>query len=662
MALLSTKTGLPSFSAVDASIVNYFTDPGFERGTDGTLPSGWLQYNDGAVAVPVNGTGGSANASVTLLTTTAGAIRGTKSALLTKGPGNQQGTGYSYDFTISNVDKGVTAGVDFELLTSANYVSGDMVFYIYDVTNSILITPRAVALPKLDNFGRFFTDYGLQTGTSYRFILHIATTNANAWTITLDTMINSTTRTAVPGATVYIHESVSTYTIGATTTPPTPGAGATFFRETVNNGDGTATIRFEYRQANAGAAGSGDYLLPLPTGLNINYARAAATLTTSNWSGTVGYGTLLVNGAPWEAVFQVLNSGLYANRVIVSLFNETTSGSGWGGATASLANANVQISGYARIPITEWAGSGTNFITDNLIESNARARYYRNAAYSYTSGNQFDWDAQDTTTFRTNGSWTNSLGAIGVPATGIYQINVSIQSSVLLASDPQLEIQVNRQGAGNVQERVIDREGGVSYKASGTAFVYLLRGDTFRIILGSNATVVTGTVFTFLEVIRISDVSSRGPIGFGSATSSEKGLVFKGRYQTKILASNVTTTGAVASLTFNNLTIGKTYRVCGTASWAQLASNLQVQLDFFDGTTAGTKISGGIQTNGIWTSGLTSLEGQSSFCFIYTATTTLMTPRWNTGSVNGILGGNGTRGSTFIQMEEIDIEQTTAWT
>jgi hypothetical protein len=215
VGLLSQKTGLPSFAPDDTSIVNYFADGGFERGTDGQLPSGWLQYNDGATATPVDGTGGSAVAQVTMLITTSSPIRGTKSAVISKDAANRQGVGYSYDFTISNVDKGVTAGVEMDLLTSANYASGDVVFYIYDVTNSTLITPRATALPKLDNYGKFFTDYGLQTGTTYRFILHIATTNASAWTITFDTMVNSTTRTAVPGGlAIYTGRDTSLTTAG----------------------------------------------------------------------------------------------------------------------------------------------------------------------------------------------------------------------------------------------------------------------------------------------------------------------------------------------------------------------------------------------------------------------------------------------------------------
>lgn len=357
MALLSTKTGLPSFSAVDASIVNYFTDPGFERGTDGTLPSGWLQYNDGAVAIPVNGTGGSANASVTLLTTTAGAIRGTKSALLTKGPGNQQGTGYSYDFTISNVDKGVTAGVDFEMVTSAAYVAGDVVFYIYDVTNSILITPRATALPKLDNFGRFFTDYGLQTGTLYRFILHIATTNASAWTLTLDTMVNSTTRTAVPGAP---NTNEQDYPVAWTCTGTAPAIG-----------NGTLTGKWkqdcEFLEARifltAGSTttfGTGGWLFSIPSGFTIDAGQVTEGDKTivSIGGELTDTGVRSYVGAAWVHDSTRVRA-LYHNDYVGASSNPITFGGVDLNNPMAWATGDI-LSLSFRVKIVQFTGAGTN--------------------------------------------------------------------------------------------------------------------------------------------------------------------------------------------------------------------------------------------------------------------------------------------------------------
>lgn len=357
MVLLSTKTGLPSFSAVDESIVNYFSDPGFERGTDGTLPSGWLQYNDGATATPVDGTGGSANVNVTLLTTIAGPIRGTKSAVLTKGPGNQQGTGYSYDFTISPVDKGVTAGVDFELVTSSAYASGDVVFYIYDVTNSVLITPRAVSLPALPNYGRFFSDYGLQTGTQYRFILHIATTNANAWTLTLDTMVNSTTRTAVPGA---ITTNEQSYPVQWTCTGTAPAIGnGTLTGYWYQDGE-FLEGRILLTAGSTTTFGTGGWLFSIPSGLTIDAGQVTEgdKSIISKAGELTDTGTRSYIGAAWvydstriRAVYHNDYVGASSNPVAIGGV-DLNNPHAWG-------NTDV-LSLSFRVKIVQFTGAGTN--------------------------------------------------------------------------------------------------------------------------------------------------------------------------------------------------------------------------------------------------------------------------------------------------------------
>lgn len=347
MANLSTKTGLPSFSSADSPIVNYFTDSGFERGTNGVIPSGWAQYNDGAVAVPVDGTGGAAVSQVTMLVSNSSPIRGSFSAIISKDAANRQGVGYSFLFTISNVDKGVTAGVEFEMQTSANYASGDAVFYIYNVTDSILITPRAVSLPALPNFGRFISDYGLQTGTQYRFIIHIATTNANSWTLKLDTMVNSTTRTAVPGApgTDWI-----TYT-------PT-GSWVTNATYTGRYRIDGPDMEVQIKVTCTGAPTATSLTVNIPPGYTIDTNNLLANTSATDWV----FGTAAA-----------LDAGTQQYPAIVQFFN-TTSVSFRNPSGGTLGIAGAQISNTApftfgsgdtvtstfKVPISQFAGSGTN--------------------------------------------------------------------------------------------------------------------------------------------------------------------------------------------------------------------------------------------------------------------------------------------------------------
>jgi hypothetical protein len=354
LALLSTKTGLPSFAAADNAIINYFTDGGFERGSNGVIPTGWAQYNDGASATPVDGTGGSAVAQVTMLCTTSSPIRGTLSAVISKDANNRQGVGYSFPFTISNADKGITAGVNFELLTSANYVSGDMVFYIYDATNSVLITPRSVSLPALPSYGKFFSDYGLTAGTSYRFILHIATTSALAYTVTLDTMVNTTTRVAVPGSVV----AEFTYT---TTGITSSGGGAV----TAGTGGSTTDVLrwrkvgssiemlFSFYWGTAGTSfGTGTYYkFNLPNGLNL--------VTTGLSSQALGLARLYDSSAATFVDAVVTWNGVGSTFLVLSPLDGSNIDIG---PTSPFTFANGDaMSALVTVPVAEWVGSGSNF-------------------------------------------------------------------------------------------------------------------------------------------------------------------------------------------------------------------------------------------------------------------------------------------------------------
>jgi len=158
--------------------VNYIANPLF---ADGTV-TGWATYADAAGTTPVNGTGGSPNVSFT--SQSGSLVRGTFSGRLTKDAANRQGQGASYDFTIDASDVGNPLLVSFDFLAGASYVAGDLSVYLYDVTNSVLITPSSVNVAAgKGSFKAFFVS---TTSTSYRLILHVASTNSSAWTVDTD--------------------------------------------------------------------------------------------------------------------------------------------------------------------------------------------------------------------------------------------------------------------------------------------------------------------------------------------------------------------------------------------------------------------------------------------------------------------------------------------
>lgn len=192
LAFLSAQT--VGARGIEAKIpVNYIDVPTPTRNIGSAIT-----YADAAAATPADGTGGSPN--VTLVRNTTSPIRGLADYKFSKDAANRQGQGFSIPFTIPATDKGIKARMKFRYNASAaNYAAGDMVMYVYDVTNSVLLTPVVTALPK--NTGIFETSFDLTTGVSYRLIGHVATVNATAYDVYFDDFQVDIERSA-PGAAI----------------------------------------------------------------------------------------------------------------------------------------------------------------------------------------------------------------------------------------------------------------------------------------------------------------------------------------------------------------------------------------------------------------------------------------------------------------------------
>jgi hypothetical protein len=162
--------------------INYITNTDFE-----TDVSGWVTYADVAGTSPVDGTGGSPNVTFTRNTTTP--LRGTADGVLTKDAANRQGQGVAYDFTIAKADFATPMTVKFEYIASANFsfANADVTVWVYskDGTAIIPITPNT-----LDGSGHFVGQFQTEASPNndYRLIFHVATTNASAWTLNIDSV------------------------------------------------------------------------------------------------------------------------------------------------------------------------------------------------------------------------------------------------------------------------------------------------------------------------------------------------------------------------------------------------------------------------------------------------------------------------------------------
>ncbi len=173
-----------------------------------------LQYITGAKflgnggdASPTNGTGG-VPSGVTFTRNTSTPLVGTASFDLGKSAVNAQGQGVSTDFVIDSADKGKPLQIDFLYEGSSGMVLGansDVQVFIYDINNAALlpVTPLETIPGPVNTIKTFTGLFTATTSSDYRLILHIATTNAAAWDLLLDSVfvtdeLSPVTATQVP--------------------------------------------------------------------------------------------------------------------------------------------------------------------------------------------------------------------------------------------------------------------------------------------------------------------------------------------------------------------------------------------------------------------------------------------------------------------------------
>lgn len=180
---------------LESNEINYITRSGITSNFEGEVTTGWNRYaNTSAAATPEENAAGTPNVNVTFGTTTTDPVIEGVSGILTKDASNRQGEGIRTDWmTIDSLydadGQGYLNG-SFGVSTSANYVAGDLTVWIEaDLGSSnyeiIPTTQRQIASGKYVHEFSFDTRNVLQ----YRLVLHIATTNADAWTAKFDAVV-----------------------------------------------------------------------------------------------------------------------------------------------------------------------------------------------------------------------------------------------------------------------------------------------------------------------------------------------------------------------------------------------------------------------------------------------------------------------------------------
>jgi hypothetical protein len=353
-------------SGTAGGFVNYITNPDAES----TTVTPWATYADAAAATPADGTGGSPN--VTWTRNTSSPIRGNADFAFAKDAANRQGQGVAFAFTLATTDRSKKCQITFDYDTSAaNYAAGDLRVYIYDVTNAALITPQTVAIPKGTN--TFQTTFDTTTSTSYRLILHVATTNATAYTVDFDNFVVNAGQ-VVQGAA--ISEPIAWTPTGTWVTNTT----YTGFYTRVGS-----WANIQVRIAVSGAPTATTLSVNLPSGLTIDTTKMLSTLAVG--ANIIPNSLAVINDASVQSYPATVN---YVNSTAVQPI-------WWEARASGVALANIvnhatpftfasgdYINMFFSVPIAEWTGSGT-------VNLGAGAQ----VEYASTSGT---WNADSSTT------------------------------------------------------------------------------------------------------------------------------------------------------------------------------------------------------------------------------------------------------------------------
>jgi hypothetical protein len=452
--------------------INYITNSDAEQNT-----TGWATYADAAGEAPVNGVSGAPT--TTLTRTTSSALRGNGSFLITKDAADRQGEGASFDFTINNADKAKVLAISFDYeIASGTFASGDssdLRVWIYDVTNSVLIPVSPYTIQgggaSQHQFRGIFQSNS--NSTSYRLILHVATTSASAWTFKFDTVyVGPDTTKALLGAPISDWK--------AWTPTGSWNVNTTYSGLYRRVGD---TLEMTVKVLMAGAPNAANLSVNLPPGLTID----AAKLAEVGGGEPIGRGTYSRSGV-----------GDFNDLFIGAAGGATSVGVYYGLVTATSASApqllNALVSDSApnapaindiyifscRVPISGW--SSTIEFSQDIDNRVVAARYYLSSNTAFSSA-PLDFDTKD---YDTHSAGASAGGAFTYTCqvSGFYKITATVQATTAT----QCSITAVKNGANSYY--LTQTHSTTNVISTGSTTIKCVVGDTIQIVNDNNVTYI----------------------------------------------------------------------------------------------------------------------------------------------------------------------------
>lgn len=365
------------------------------------------------------------------------------------------GEGYTFTSdTIDRVDRGKVLYFSADIDASdASYTSGDLQIKAYDITNSAILAVTPVA--NLDDNAGILNAQGRviakilceDTTAQVRVSLHMETDSAtgSTWDIYVDDAKLSPD-TALVGAIVTDWQEYD-LVIGGSTSAPTKATTTLADKARWRRVGQNMEITYSYKHSdNTGAAaGSGNYLFPLPAGYTIDNNNIE--VTQSGGFTTVGTSASFVTGDSNNfGIVAITNSTNFTIAVGDADSGYVPVGSSYHPITGAI----VQYTFTATVPIAEWASSG------NVISAN-EAAHQTIFAEAQRNTNQSIPDAGSSTTLDLNATIEDPFNMFDLtnnyvvfPKDGLIQADAFLQWDTNSAGD-RLVALVYNEGAGDVE-------------------------------------------------------------------------------------------------------------------------------------------------------------------------------------------------------------------
>lgn len=409
-----------------SSGINYIANPDAESNADG-----WATYADAAGSSPVDGAGGSPN--ITFARSTSSPLRGAASFLLTKDAANRQGEGFSYAFTIAEADKAKVHTVRFNYSVASGTAvfgdSSDLRVYIYDVTNGTLIQPAPYTLQSNNSFAGIFQTNG--DSTSYRLIVHVATTSATAYTIKFDDFSVSPFANGLSSvATDWV-----AYTPSWTSTGSAPAVGNGFLTGFWRRVGDSMQVAIRLSIGSTTTNGTGDYRWSLPAGYTIDAAKIPQSAIDHRE--VVGWGNIddnTVSNYLTAVTIASLSTAQLQMRVDANI-NVVSNVTPIVPSTSDVFYLN------AIVPIVGWSNA---LSLSQDADGREVCAEYTGATGSITGTQTI---VSPTKVIDTHAAYNSSTGDFTAPISGIYEVGGHIEVTGTEAADNSVTITMLKNGS-----------------------------------------------------------------------------------------------------------------------------------------------------------------------------------------------------------------------